>query len=128
MLLDPTNAGRADVVLLCTKAYQSEGAAPWLDQLAGPGTVVAVLQNGIDQVARIQPLAPPADIVPVVVMIAAEVLESGVIVQSSLGLLQAIVWRRRSTLRAYESNCEPTSRPRHGGSYCSTRSSARSGR
>ncbi len=88
VLLDPTNAGRADVVLLCTKAYQSEGAAPWLDRLVGPGTVVAVLQNGIDQVARIQPLAPQADIVPVVVMIAAEVLETGVIVQSSLALLQ----------------------------------------
>ncbi len=88
VLVDPAQAERTDLVLLATKAYQSEGAAPWLDRLAGPGTIVAVLQNGIDQVARIQPLAPDAEIVPVVVMLAAEVLAPGVIVQSSIGLLE----------------------------------------
>ena len=88
VLSDPAQTERADLVLLATKAYQSEGTAPWLDRLAGPGTIVAVLQNGIDQVARIQPLAPHAEIVPVVVMLAAEVIEPGVIVQSSIGLLE----------------------------------------
>lgn len=63
---------RADVVLLATKAYQSEAARPWLDRLCRPGTVVAVCQNGIDQVERVSPLAPTATVIPVVVLLAAD--------------------------------------------------------
>jgi len=62
----------ADVVLLATKAYQSEAARPWLDRLCRPGTVVAVCQNGIDQVERVQPLVPRATVIAVVVHLAAD--------------------------------------------------------
>lgn len=62
----------ADVVLLATKAYQSEAARPWLDRLCRAGTVVAVCQNGIDQVERVSPLAPKATVIPVVVQLAAD--------------------------------------------------------
>lgn len=63
---------RADVVLLATKTYQSAGVGPWLDRLCRPGTVVAVCQNGIDQVERVSPLAPSAVVIPVVVLMAAD--------------------------------------------------------
>lgn len=88
VLTDPAAASPCQVVLLATKAYQSAGAAGWLDRLVGPDTVVAVLQNGIDQVERIQPLAPQATIVPVVVMLAAERIAPTVISQHSAGLLE----------------------------------------
>ena len=42
-------------------------AAPWLARLCTPQTRVAVLQNGIDHVARVAPLANGAAVVPVIV-------------------------------------------------------------
>jgi 2-dehydropantoate 2-reductase len=44
------------VVMLATKAHQTVEAAPWLNALCGPGTVLAVLQNGVEHLARAQPL------------------------------------------------------------------------
>jgi 2-dehydropantoate 2-reductase len=56
------------VVMLATKAHQTEEAAPWLKALCAQGTVVAVLQNGVEHVARVQPLvAPGVAIVPAMV-------------------------------------------------------------
>jgi len=66
-LTDPAQAKPADWVLLCTKTHQTAAAAPWLKRLCAPGTHVAVLQNGIDQVARVTPLAPDAAVMPVIV-------------------------------------------------------------
>jgi 2-dehydropantoate 2-reductase len=58
--------GPADWVLLAVKAHQTEGAAGWLSALCAAGTTVAVLQNGIDHVERVGPLARGADVLPVV--------------------------------------------------------------
>jgi 2-dehydropantoate 2-reductase len=66
-LTDPTRAAPADWVLLCTKTHQTEAAAPWLKRLCAPSTRVAVLQNGIDHVARVTPLAGGATVLPVIV-------------------------------------------------------------
>jgi 2-dehydropantoate 2-reductase len=66
-LSDPTQAKPADWVLLCTKAYQTADAAPWLAHLCTPATRVAVLQNGIDQVRTVAPLANGATVMPVIV-------------------------------------------------------------
>lgn len=66
-LTDPVQAKPADWVLLCTKAYQTTDAAPWLHHLCTPATHVAVLQNGIDQVRSVTPLANGASVMPVVV-------------------------------------------------------------
>src|ERR1700683_209986 len=66
-LTDPAQAEPADWVLLCTKTYQTEAAAPWLKRLCAPPTRVAVLQNGIDHVARVAPLANGATVIPVIV-------------------------------------------------------------
>jgi 2-dehydropantoate 2-reductase len=66
-LTDPAAARPADWVLLCTKTYQTEATAPWLARLCTPKTRVAVLQNGVDHVARVAPLVNGATVVPVIV-------------------------------------------------------------
>jgi 2-dehydropantoate 2-reductase len=66
-LTDPAAAKPVDWVLLCTKTPATASAAPWLRQLCTPATTVAVLQNGIDQVARVAPLAGGATVIPVIV-------------------------------------------------------------
>jgi 2-dehydropantoate 2-reductase len=66
-LTEPKAARPADWVLLCTKAQDTEAAASWLACLCAPTTRVAVMQNGIDHVARVAPLARGATVVPVLV-------------------------------------------------------------
>src|SRR5580658_9395781 len=66
-LTDPAEAEPADWVLLCTKTYQTEAVAPWLARLCTSSTRVAVLQNGVDHVARVAPLANGAAVIPVIV-------------------------------------------------------------
>src|ERR1700732_894800 len=66
-LTDPTQAKPADWVLLCTKTHATASAAPWLKRLCAPATRVAVLQNGIDHVASVAPLAEGATVLPVIV-------------------------------------------------------------
>lgn len=67
VLSAPEHAGPVDWVLLATKAQDTAAAAPWLARLCTPDTRVAVLQNGIDHVERVAPLAGGATIVPVIV-------------------------------------------------------------
>ena len=67
MLSDPAQAEPVDWVLVCTKTHQTAKAGPWLARLCTAATRVAVLQNGIDHVARVAPLAHGATIVPVLV-------------------------------------------------------------
>jgi len=66
-LTDPAQAKPADWVLVCTKTYQTASAGPWLQRLCTPASRVAVLQNGIGQVARVAPLANGATVLPVIV-------------------------------------------------------------
>lgn len=66
------DAGRADWVLVATKAYDCPGAARWFTGLRGADTPVAVLQNGVEHVERFAPYAPTPMIVPVVVNCQAE--------------------------------------------------------
>jgi 2-dehydropantoate 2-reductase len=63
----PAQVDRADWVMLCTKAHHTPSTAPWLARLCGPRTRIAVLQNGIDHVARVAPYAGGATVVPTVV-------------------------------------------------------------
>jgi 2-dehydropantoate 2-reductase len=71
-LTDPEQAETADWVLLCTKTHDTAAAAPWLARLCAPSTRVAVLQNGIDYIARVAPLAQGATVVPVIVYLNGE--------------------------------------------------------
>jgi 2-dehydropantoate 2-reductase len=70
--------GPADWVFLAVKAHQVAGAAPWLKVLSGPGAVVVVLQNGVEQRRLVQPLAgPDAVILPAAVWCPAEMAGPG---------------------------------------------------
>jgi 2-dehydropantoate 2-reductase len=75
-LTDPADASPVDWVLLCTKTYDSPGAAPWLRSLAGYESAVAVLQNGVDHVERIAPYVPDASrVLPAIVYFNGERLD-----------------------------------------------------
>jgi 2-dehydropantoate 2-reductase len=78
VLTDPAAVPwRADVVLLAVKAHQTAGAAGFLGALCGSGTVVVVLQNGVEQRALVEPLVGGATVLPAVVWLATEVIEPG---------------------------------------------------
>lgn len=84
----PSQVSASPWVLLATKSHQTAAAAPWLEALVAPGTVVAVLQNGVEHVERVTPLARSAQVLPVVVNLPASRRAPGRVVQ-----------RRRARLR-----------------------------
>ncbi len=78
VITDPRQAaGPADWVFLAVKAYQTAGASEWLRALAGPETVIVVLQNGVEQYQRVAPLAGQATVLPAIVWCAAETSAAG---------------------------------------------------
>jgi 2-dehydropantoate 2-reductase len=76
-----------DWILIATKAYDVASVAPWLRALSGPGTRVAVLQNGVEHVQRFAPYADVASLVPVVVDMPAQRVSPGRIQQRGDGKL-----------------------------------------
>lgn len=84
---DPSAAKPVDWVLVCTKAYDAPGAAAWLDRLAGKGTRVAILQNGVEHVARFAPFVAREFLLPAVVNIPAERSAPGRILQRRHGAI-----------------------------------------
>ena len=72
VLTDPAAVGPADVVLVAVKAHQTEGAAPFITALCREGTIVVVLQNGVEQRELVGPHAPGATVLPAVVWVPVE--------------------------------------------------------
>lgn len=73
-------AAAAAVVFLAVKATQIEGAAPWLAKLCGPGTVLCVLQNGVEQRAMVSAYVPEGvTVVPAVVWFSAQAQADGAV-------------------------------------------------
>jgi 2-dehydropantoate 2-reductase len=70
-------AGQADWVFLAVKAHQTDGARDWLRALAGPATVVVVLQNGVEHHERVAPLVGQATVLPAIVRCPAEATAPG---------------------------------------------------
>lgn len=90
VLTDPAEwrAAPADLVLVTTKANQTEGAAGWLAAVAGPGSAVVVVQNGIEGEARVRPhVSPDSAVLPAVVYCGSELVEPGRIRHTSRGQL-----------------------------------------
>jgi 2-dehydropantoate 2-reductase len=77
VLTDPTAARPADVVLLAVKAHQTEAAAPFLRALCHSGTVVVVLQNGVEQRELVAPHAGDATVLPAIVWVPVEGIAPG---------------------------------------------------
>ena len=81
VLADPSRGAPADWVLLAVKTHQTAGAADWLRALCGPGTVVAVLQNGVEHRALVAPFAGPAHVLPVIVWCPSEAVSPALVRQ-----------------------------------------------
>ena len=85
---DPSTIGPADWVLVTTKAHHTAAAADWLRAASGPGTVVVVAQNGVDQERRVEGLVhADATAIPAVVVLGAEAVEPGRILHHGYGRL-----------------------------------------
>jgi 2-dehydropantoate 2-reductase len=75
---DPaTVTGPVDVLILAVKSTQNDAAAGWLARLCDENTLVAVLQNGIEQVEQVQPLCPGSTVIPGSVWYSAETQPAG---------------------------------------------------
>ena len=81
VITDPRQAQVVDWILVTTKAYDSDPAALWFDGAAGPDTRLAVIQNGVEHVARFEKYFDKARIVPVMIDLPAERIAPGRTVQ-----------------------------------------------
>lgn len=72
VLTSPDQAEVVDWVIVTTKTYDAAVTGAWLARLVGPATRVAVLQNGVEHVARFTPYVDAARLTPAVVDIPAE--------------------------------------------------------
>ncbi|WP_328610421.1 oxidoreductase [Amycolatopsis sp. NBC_00345] len=76
--IDPARTEeKVDLVFLAVKSTQAGAAAPWLAALCHPGTVVCVLQNGVEQESTVAPHVPGGPVLPAVVWFPAQVQPGG---------------------------------------------------
>jgi 2-dehydropantoate 2-reductase len=87
VITDPADVDVHPWVFLATKAHQTAGAAPWLQALCGPDTVVVVLQNGVEHIERVAPLAGPATVLPAIVRYGGEMVAPGHVRHYTYGYL-----------------------------------------
>ena len=85
VVTSPKDATPVDWVLIATKTYDAEATALWLPALMQEGARVAVLQNGVEHVARFAPYVDAARIVPAIVDVPAERSAPGVVRQRRFG-------------------------------------------
>jgi 2-dehydropantoate 2-reductase len=81
VLTDPGQAKPVDWVLVTTKAYDSDAAAAWFSHATGPRTRLAVIQNGVEHVARFEKHFARERIVPVMIDLPADRTAPGRTVQ-----------------------------------------------
>ena len=81
VITDPAQASPVDWILVTTKAYDSDSAAAWFAKAAGPRTRLAVIQNGVEHVARFETHFDGARIVPVMIDLPADRVAPGKTVQ-----------------------------------------------
>jgi 2-dehydropantoate 2-reductase len=74
---DPDGREPVDVVFLAVKATQLDDASRWLTALCDHNTVVCVLQNGVEQIERVQPHCPSSRVVPAISWFPAETHADG---------------------------------------------------
>ncbi len=60
---DPDEVGPVPYVIVALKGHDNEAANPWLERLVAPGTVVLVVQNGVEHERGIRTPVVPAIIV-----------------------------------------------------------------
>jgi 2-dehydropantoate 2-reductase len=72
VVTDPAQARHVDWILVATKAYDSESAAAWFPAATGRHTRLAVIQNGVEHVARFEQHFARERIVPVMIDLPAD--------------------------------------------------------
>lgn len=77
VVTDPGGLKPMPWVLLAVKAYDTDGALPWLSALCDENTTVVVLQNGVDGVGHVRDLVPASTVLPALVYTHAERLAPG---------------------------------------------------
>jgi 2-dehydropantoate 2-reductase len=78
-----SDLGIADVVLFAVKLWSTEEAGEAARPLVGPDTMVLVLQNGVDGIARLSPILGPDRVVGGVAQISAVIAKPGHVVHRS---------------------------------------------
>ena len=78
-----SDLGIADVVLFAVKLWSTEEAGEAARPLVGPDTMVLVLQNGVDGIARLSPILGPERVVGGVAQISAVIARPGHVVHRS---------------------------------------------
>jgi 2-dehydropantoate 2-reductase len=81
VLSEIDQAKPVDWVLVTTKAYDSESAAKWFATAVGPKTRVAIIQNGVEHIARFERHVDRARLVPVMIDLPADRVAPGKSVQ-----------------------------------------------
>jgi 2-dehydropantoate 2-reductase len=81
VITDPAEAKPVDWILVTTKAYDSDSAAEWFASATGKHTRLAVIQNGVEHVARFEQHFERERIVPVMIDLPAERTAPGRTVQ-----------------------------------------------
>jgi 2-dehydropantoate 2-reductase len=70
-----------DWVLVTTKTYDSDSAAQWFATACGPKTRVAIIQNGVEHIARFEKHIDRARLVPVMIDLPADRVSPGRTIQ-----------------------------------------------
>jgi len=84
----PSEAGKADVVLVCVKSYDTEKVAPQIKPLLKEDTVVVSVQNGIENEEILARFLGEKHVLGATAFVGAYVKEPGVVVHEAAGLLE----------------------------------------
>ena len=76
---DPSEIGPVDLVLFCVKTYDTDAAAEQIRPMVGPETMIASLQNGVDNGERIEKVFGAGHFVPGVSYVNGLIEKPGVI-------------------------------------------------
>jgi 2-dehydropantoate 2-reductase len=84
----PTQATPVDWIITATKTYSAASAALWFPAFTGPGTRLAVVQNGVEHRENFAGSFQPEHILPVVIDVPAERLADNRILQRAAALIR----------------------------------------
>ena len=108
----PSEIGKADVVLFCVKLYDTETAAEVLKPLLGDNTMVISVLNGVDGPQRLERIVGPGRVIGGAAYASAYIEAPGIIKYKStggrlkIGELSGEISRR---VDAFRTMCEPAS-------------------
>lgn len=78
---NPEQSPQLDVLICCTKSYDTETALRYFKQCISPDTIILPLMNGVDSRDRIRFICPGCEVLDGCVYLVSEVLSPGIIRQ-----------------------------------------------